>query len=194
MRLHGRNRKLIPTPAIALAALTVLASGLTACIPGNIQFGSAGVGFSSGGGAGVSFGLGSLFNLASSQGQGQQYSLPTATDGPHEVAATFHSEVDCTERLGLSLGSGFVDIAPDTGTAACFACPAGYVRGDPAVPATDPLGCTHPATVGLFQSAEALGPLGCDAGTFQIGDGCYSCPADMTPTGNQDVGTACLAE
>lgn len=185
--------KLRPKPfPIPVAGCLLLAVAVAGCVPG-LRVGFGGVSVSSNGGVGI--GLGSLFNLAStsgySQGHSGQYQLPPTTDGPRPVAATFHHELACEDRIGNNLGRGFSAIDPDAGAAACFSCPEGYTRNGPTVPPADPFACRQSGG-GLFQSAENLGVPGCGDGTFQIGEACYSCPADMTPTGSADPGSACL--
>jgi hypothetical protein len=181
-------------PSVPAAAAILLAVAVAACVPGGVRVGFGGVSVST---RGVGFGFGQMFSLASaggSQGYGQghsgQYQLPP-TDGPRPVAATFLHEVACADRIGNNLGRGFEALDPDTGAAACFSCPEGYTRNGPSVPPSDPFACRHDGG-GLFQSAENLGPPGCGDGTIQIGNACYSCPADMTPTGIPDPGSACL--
>lgn len=187
MRAKLRRKPFPLSARVGLAAAILI--GLEACVP-NLRVGFGGVSISSRGGVG--FGLGSLFSTAS-QGQHQgQYALPTATSGPRGVAATFHNEVACEDRIGLGLGRGFTAYDPGADAPACYACPEGYQVAAASVAADDPFACKQSGG-GLFQSAEALGPPGCSAGTFQIGDSCYSCPADMTPTGSTDPGSACLA-
>jgi hypothetical protein len=196
MRAKLRRRpKPIPVLAGAAAVLTL---GLAACMPGGLRVGFGGVSISSNGGLGFGMGgmgrMGGLFNLAS-QGNssgGSQYSLPTSVEGPRETAATFHNEVACEDRIGLNFGPGFTTFDPEANAPGCFSCPEGYERTGTQVPPADAFACRQ-AGGGLFQSAESLGPPGCGEGTFQIDEACYSCPADMTPTGNADPGTACLA-
>ncbi|MEZ5668099.1 MAG: hypothetical protein R3F55_11820 [Alphaproteobacteria bacterium] len=174
-------RKTAPVRPLAISAGLVLALGSAACVPGGIRISAGGFGFSTNA---LSLFGNSLF-APGTAASGQ--SLPTAVNGPREVAATFHNEVDCDDRIGLNLGEGFLD--PASGS--CFACPQGYVR-DLATAIDQPAACRPQAGVGILAEAEDLGMPGCEAGTFQIDDACYSCPADMTPTGNDDVGTACL--
>jgi len=187
------RRKRLPVPAQAGAAV-LLAAAIAACVPGGLRVGFGGVSISSNGGMGFGMGMGSLFNMASrgNNSGGSQYSLPTSVDGPRETAATFHNEQACEDRIGLNFGPGFTAFDPDANAPGCFSCPEGYARTGTAVPPADPFACRQ-AGGGLFQSAESLGAPGCGEGTFQIDEACYSCPADMTPTGNADPGTACLA-
>lgn len=156
-----------------------LSLGLAACIPGNIRIGTNG----------FSFGFSpQMLGFGSSTHNGQ-YALPTATTGPRGVAATFHNEVACDERIGNMYGQGFLDVA----SGECYACPEGYQRNALSVPVTEPQACRLIGSPGIFQTAEYLGPQGCDVDTFEIDGACYSCPTDMTPTGSGEVGTACLA-
>ena len=168
-------------PMLTAVGASLLAFSVTSCVPGGIRVSTGGVMFSTNS---LSFLTGGLFgSTPSSSGQ----SLPTAINGPRPVAATFHNEVACEDRIGLNYGEGFLD--PATGS--CTSCPPDFVRVAD-VPTTDPAACIPNGTVGFATSAEDLGPVGCDDTTFQIGDACYSCPVDMTPTGSGDVGSACM--
>ena len=189
MRATLRRKPFRVSARAGLVAVVLI--GLEACVPGNVRFGFGGISLSSRGGVGLGLGL---FNASSFQRQGQgQSNLPTATTGPREVAATFQNEAACEDRFGLSFGRGFTAYDPEADAPACYACPEGYQRAGPTVSLSDPFACKQIEAAGLFQSAEHLGPPGCAEGTFQIEEGCYSCPADMTPTGNPDPATACLA-
>lgn len=166
---------------IRLGLVTGLSLGLAACVPGSIRIGTNG----------VSFGFSpALLGFGSSSGtHNGQYALPTATTGPRGVAATFENEVACSERIGNRYGQGFLDVA----SGECYACPEGYQRNALSVPVTEPEACRLNGSPGIFQTAEYLGPQGCEDDSFEIAGACYSCPSDMNPTGSGDVATACLA-
>lgn len=179
MRIHTVRRR--TQHLLRLGLVTGLTLGLAACVPGSIRIGTNG----------VSFGFSSAllgFGGSSSTHNGQ-YALPTATTGPRGVAATFENEVACNERIGNRYGQGFLDVA----SGECYACPEGYERNALSVPVTEPEACRLIGSPGIFQTAEFLGPQGCDGDSFEINGACYSCPVDMEPTGSGDVGTACLA-
>lgn len=166
--------------AVSMIVAMTAVAGLVACVPVGFRVSSSGVSLSS---------LGFFMSPTGLNFGGSQNSTVPVQDpgvGPRQVAATFHNEFACQDRIGLGQGAGFID--QETG--ACFACPDGFVRASGPIDA--PLACRQQGLVGFFEAAESLGVQGCGPETFQIGDACYSCPADATPSGGNDVGTACL--
>lgn len=189
--MHELSRP-APRPRSSLSRAGALCAtvliGLVGCVPGNFRISGVGLSFGSHGfGIGVG-GFGGLNNMIGSGGDGTSVDLDDPADASRLMAATFHNPIQCEDRIGLGWGQGFLDFA----TGACFACPENYSRADLTVPVTDVYACKQDGG-GLYQAAESLGPQGCDVGTFQIDDACYSCPVDTVPSGAGDPGTACIA-